>query len=111
MRLIEFFKISLIRLIEFSFYTVGGIEFYRNYSRFYFKNLPKKNVIVIEKINPKEKAEYIFETIDNELTYLESKQKVKKISLFLVSQVIQHCDKESVNFWGAVAENIEKQNK
>lgn len=42
MRLIEFFKISLIRLIEFSFYTVGGIKFYRNYSRFYFKNLPKK---------------------------------------------------------------------
>lgn len=37
MRLIEFFKISALRLIEFSFYTVGGIEFYRNYPRFYWK--------------------------------------------------------------------------
>ncbi len=37
MRLYEFFKISALRLIEFSFYTVGGIEFYRNYPRFYWK--------------------------------------------------------------------------
>jgi hypothetical protein len=40
-RLKEFIKISFIRLIEFSFYTISGIDFYRNYSRFYWKN--KKN--------------------------------------------------------------------
>ena len=37
MRFYEFFKVTLLRLIEFSFYTVGGIEFYRNYPRFYWK--------------------------------------------------------------------------
>jgi hypothetical protein len=37
-RLKEFIKISFIRLIEFSFYTISGIDFYRNYSRFYWKN-------------------------------------------------------------------------
>ena len=38
MRLLEYFKVSKYRLIEFSFYTICGIEFYRNYSRFYWKN-------------------------------------------------------------------------
>lgn len=42
MRLFEFLKISALRLIEFSFYTVGGIEFYRNYPRFYWKRKIKK---------------------------------------------------------------------
>ena len=41
MRLIEFLKISALRLIEFSFYTVGGIEFYRNYPRFYWRRKNK----------------------------------------------------------------------
>jgi hypothetical protein len=38
MRLIEFLKVSKYRLIEFINYTVCGIEFYRNYDRFYWKN-------------------------------------------------------------------------
>lgn len=42
MRLIEFLKVSFIRLIEFSFYTVAGIEFYRNYDRFYWRKNKKK---------------------------------------------------------------------
>ncbi len=42
MRLVEFLKISLIRLMEFSFYTVGGVEFYRNYDRFYWRKNKKK---------------------------------------------------------------------
>ena len=37
-RLKEFIIISYIRIIEFSFYTISGIDFYRNYSRFYWKN-------------------------------------------------------------------------
>ena len=35
-RLIEFFKITNYRLTEFIMYTVCGIEFYRNYDRFYW---------------------------------------------------------------------------
>ncbi len=38
MRLIEFFIVSKYRLIEFLLYTVCGIDFYRNYTRFYWKN-------------------------------------------------------------------------
>lgn len=37
-RLIEFIKVSTYRWIEFFNYTICGIEFYRNYSRFYWKN-------------------------------------------------------------------------
>lgn len=44
MRLKEYFKVSVYRLVEFWLYTVCGIDFYRNYSRFYWKakqsNLP-----------------------------------------------------------------------
>ncbi len=36
MRLIEFFNVSMYRLKEFFLYTVCGIEFYRNYQRFYW---------------------------------------------------------------------------
>ena len=36
MRLIEFYKVSMLRFIEFWLYTVCGIKFYRNYSRFYW---------------------------------------------------------------------------
>jgi len=41
-RLKEFIIISYIRIIEFSFYTISGIDFYRNYSRFYWKNKVNK---------------------------------------------------------------------
>lgn len=40
-RVSEFIKVSGYRWIEFFNYTVCGIDFYRNYSRFYWKN---KNV-------------------------------------------------------------------
>lgn len=36
MRLIEFYKVSMLRFIEFCLYTVCGIKRYRNYSRFYW---------------------------------------------------------------------------
>lgn len=38
MRLKEYIKVSWYRWIEFSLYTICGIEFYRNYPRFYWKN-------------------------------------------------------------------------
>lgn len=43
MRLKEYIKISWYRLVEFSLYTVCGIEFYRNYPRFYWKNKQTKD--------------------------------------------------------------------
>ena len=43
MRLKEYIKVSWYRIIEFSLYTICGIEFYRNYSRFYWKNKQTKN--------------------------------------------------------------------
>lgn len=47
MRLIEFYKVSKLRFIEFWLYTVCGIEFYRNYSRFYwnkFESIQHKQI-------------------------------------------------------------------
>jgi hypothetical protein len=41
-RLGEFIKVSMLRLIEFSFYTVCGIKFYRNYTRFYWNRMESK---------------------------------------------------------------------
>jgi hypothetical protein len=41
-RLGEFIKVSMLRWIEFSFYTVCGIKFYRNYTRFYWNNKESK---------------------------------------------------------------------
>ena len=37
MRIYEFLKVSIYRWIEFSGYTICGIDFYRNYARFYWK--------------------------------------------------------------------------
>ena len=37
MRILEYLKVSKYRIIEFFCYTICGIEFYRNYSRFYWK--------------------------------------------------------------------------
>jgi len=42
MRLIEFFNVSTYRLKEFFLYTVCGIEFYRNYQRFYWGHIYNK---------------------------------------------------------------------
>jgi hypothetical protein len=39
MRLAEYFNVGMYRLKEFLLYTVCGIEFYRNYSRFYWGNI------------------------------------------------------------------------
>lgn len=41
-RLIEFFRVSQFRCVEFWSYTICGIEFYRNYSRFYWKKKESK---------------------------------------------------------------------
>lgn len=41
MRIIEFFKLIMFLFIEFFLYTVCGILFYRNYSRFYWKRINK----------------------------------------------------------------------
>ena len=41
-RIKEFLKVSVFRLIEFNLYTLSGIEFYRNYERFYWRNRIKK---------------------------------------------------------------------
>jgi len=41
-RLKEFIIVSKYRLIEFFAYTVCGIDFYRNYSRFYWNNKESK---------------------------------------------------------------------
>jgi hypothetical protein len=43
-RLKEFFIVSKYRWIEFFSYTICGIDFYRNYSRFYWKNKATKRV-------------------------------------------------------------------
>ena len=42
MRLIEFVNVSMYRLKEFCLYTICGIEFYRNYQRFYWGNIYNK---------------------------------------------------------------------
>lgn len=39
MRLKEFLIVAKYRWIEFTMYTICGIEFYRNYSRFYYKKM------------------------------------------------------------------------
>jgi hypothetical protein len=41
-RLKEFLIISKYRSVEFFTYTVCGIEYYRNYSRFYWNNKESK---------------------------------------------------------------------
>jgi len=41
-RLKEFLIVSKYRLIEFFSYTICGIEYYRNYSRFYWNNKESK---------------------------------------------------------------------
>jgi hypothetical protein len=41
MRIKEFLNISGYRIKEFFLYTICGIEFYRNYSRFYWGNIYK----------------------------------------------------------------------
>jgi hypothetical protein len=38
-RLLEFLTIIGYRLVEFNLYTICGIEYYRNYSRFYWRNI------------------------------------------------------------------------
>ena len=43
MRIKEYIKVSWYRIVEFNLYTICGIEFYRNYSRFYWKNKQTKN--------------------------------------------------------------------
>lgn len=42
-RLKEQLKLFKFRFIEFQLYTICGIDFYRNYERFYWKNKNKKN--------------------------------------------------------------------
>lgn len=42
MRLIEFLSVSGYRIKEFFLYTICGIEFYRNYSRFYWGNIHRE---------------------------------------------------------------------
>lgn len=39
MRILEFCNVFMYRLIEFHCYTICGIEYYRNYSRFYWRNI------------------------------------------------------------------------
>ncbi len=41
-RLSEFIRISKYRWVEFWNYTIFGIKFYRNYSRFYWNNKESK---------------------------------------------------------------------
>ena len=42
-RLAEFITITGYRLIEFKLYTICDIEYYRNYSRFYWGNIKGGN--------------------------------------------------------------------
>ena len=42
-RLKEFFTITGYRLVEFNCYTICGIEYYRNYSRFHWRNIKGGN--------------------------------------------------------------------
>ena len=44
MRLLEFIKVSKFRLVEFSLFTICGIDFYRNYSRFYWGNINREQL-------------------------------------------------------------------
>ena len=36
MRILEYLNVSMYRVKEFFLYTICGIDFYRNYSRFYW---------------------------------------------------------------------------
>jgi len=49
MRLKEFVIVTWYRWIEFISYTVCGIEFYRNYSRFYWRNREKNTTLPYQK--------------------------------------------------------------
>ena len=42
MRILEYLNVSMYRLKEFFLYTICGIDFYRNYSRFYWGNIFNK---------------------------------------------------------------------
>jgi hypothetical protein len=42
MRLLEYINVSMYRIKEFFLYTICGIEFYRNYERFYWRNIFNK---------------------------------------------------------------------
>ena len=42
MRLFEFINVSGYRIKEFFLYTICGIEYYRNYERFYWGNIFKQ---------------------------------------------------------------------
>ncbi len=42
-RLVEFIRLFRLRLIEFIFYTILGIGYYRNYDRFYWRNIIEVN--------------------------------------------------------------------
>jgi hypothetical protein len=42
-RLAEFITITGYRLVEFKLYTICGIEYYRNYSRFYWRDINEGN--------------------------------------------------------------------
>jgi hypothetical protein len=44
MRLIEFLSVSAYRIKEFFLYTICGIDFYRNYSRFYWGNINREQL-------------------------------------------------------------------
>lgn len=50
MRLTEFINVGIYRLKEFFLYTISGIEYYRNYERFYWGNLYKGTPSKIEYI-------------------------------------------------------------
>ncbi len=42
MRLLEYLNVSVYRIKEFLLYTICGIDFYRNYERFYWGSIVKK---------------------------------------------------------------------
>jgi hypothetical protein len=42
MRLLEYLNVSMYRIKEFFLYTILGIEYYRNYERFYWGNIFNK---------------------------------------------------------------------
>ena len=48
-RLKEFFILLKYRWIEFSLYTICGIDFYRNYSRFYWRNKERNAPLPFQK--------------------------------------------------------------
>jgi len=83
MRLIEFFNVSTYRLKEFFLYTVCGIEFYRNYQRFYWgpiynktkESYSKEDVIkIVEKSRETGlTAEYLLLTLNNKNKSIKNK--------------------------------------